>query len=302
MPLAWHFIAYGRGGAGNDEDPEVTQKDPADPEPRWRNMAEKERSNKKFRSSSYAVVAGPDAGLGAEPCVRSCSQDVDPGDSDASDTMEAEEEGSIRVIRCSCMMSRPDWQAMSSFAGVPSWPIGGGVFCVHCITHRHPAWSNTDVSVRRSCTEYTRTQFLNYKVSGNPIISWRVGPSGSSSSGGGTTRHQPSEDVSVMSVHALGPHAIRGRRGSCGKRLRSPAGVFCVGCDMPVHSTGSVDCLCNHCLDVLRGVSGLCPDIQYGDVSALPAETMASTRLLLLLLLLLWHLLLLMLLRGTFRF
>jgi hypothetical protein len=72
MPLAWHFIAYGRGGAGNDEDPEVTQKDPADPEPRWRNMAEKERSNKKFRSSSYAVVAGPDAGLGAEPCVRSC--------------------------------------------------------------------------------------------------------------------------------------------------------------------------------------------------------------------------------------
>ena len=236
-------------------------------------------------------MAGPDAGLGEEPCALSCSQDVDPGDSDASDTIDTED-GAIRVIRCSrrrcpglngrrCSALR----ALQKQADIPPSRTRTSVFAV-------------------PDTRYTRTHFSNHLVSSKLITSCRLGTSGSSSSGGGTTRQQPSEDVSV---HVLGPLASRGRCGSCGRRLRSPGEVFCVGCDMPVRSTVSGAArgrccggFCNHCLDVHRAVSGLCQEIQYGDVSALPAETMLLV--LFVLLLLLWHLLLLTLLRATFRF
>ena len=65
MLVAWHFIAYGRGGAWNDEGIiPWKRKDAADPGPRRRKKAEEEEqsNNKKLRSSPCAVVAGPDAG------------------------------------------------------------------------------------------------------------------------------------------------------------------------------------------------------------------------------------------------
>jgi hypothetical protein len=148
---------------------------------RRRHKAEDARSEERagvvHPSVDGAVVAGPDASLGAEPCVCSCFQDLDAGDSDASDTMEAEDEGSIRVIRCSCMRC-PGLNGRRCRASLELRVGQLVVECFACIashTNIPPCRTRTSVFTDLD-TKYTRTQFLNYNMSGHPITSWRSAP------------------------------------------------------------------------------------------------------------------------------